>query len=249
VNIDFTEMSGGLGQSSTFFGTVSYNQYLAALKAHSSGDATDTTALASLPAGPNNPVNGTTSVDVTTANLRALGFNASVSFDSTISINTAITNYTGKAFNPSFYSLTGVVEHEVDEALGLGSDLDSGTTTGDIRPEDLFRYAAPGVRSYTLATSATPYFSVDGGVTDLIGFNQAGPPGGSDYGDWAGENPAHVQDAFGTPGVTPVFGLEGTALDAIGYNLATGVPEPSSLCMVALGVISLIAGRRRYRRN
>ena len=94
----------------------------------------DTSALASLPAGPNNPVNGGTTIDVTTANLRALGFNIVVPTDSSIQINTAITNYTGKAFNLGFYSLLAVVEHETDEALGLGSNLDTGVTTGAIRP-------------------------------------------------------------------------------------------------------------------
>ena len=105
-----------------------------------------------------------------------MGFNASVPSDSTISLNTSITNYTGKAFDPSEYDLLSVVEHETDAALGPGSNLDTGSTTGAIRPEDLFRYSAPGVRSYTISNSASSYFSVDGGVTDLIGFNQVGPP-------------------------------------------------------------------------
>ena len=51
VNITFKE-SGGLGNSSTFFGTITYNQYLAALQSHSSHDATDNSALATLPAVP-----------------------------------------------------------------------------------------------------------------------------------------------------------------------------------------------------
>lgn len=243
VNITYAEMSTGLGQSSTFFETVTYNQYLAALQSHSSGNAVDTSALANLPAGPNNPVNGSTSVDATTANLRALGFNASVPSDSTISLNTSITNYTGKAFDPSEYDLLSVVEHETDEALGLGSNLDTGSTTGAIRPEDLFRYSAPGVRSYTISNSASSYFSVDGGVTDLIGFNQVGPPGSSDYGDWAGSGTPHVQDAFGTPGATPVFGSdEQTALDAIGYNFSgSATPEPSSFWLLGLGGIGFFS--------
>jgi hypothetical protein len=247
VEIDFQEMFSGLGQSSTFVGQITYDQYLAALQAHSSGDAVDTIALASLPAGPNNPVNGDTRVDVTTANLRALGFSANPpggQADSTISINTSITNYGGSS-NPSFYSLAAVVEHELDEALGLGSNLDTGSTSGAIRPEDLFRYASPGVRSYTTSSGATAYFSLDGGVTNLINFNQVGPPGGSDYGDWAGSGTPHVQDAFGTPGSNPVPGVELTALDAIGYNEVNPVPEPASFWLVGLGTVCFLIRRRR----
>jgi len=227
----------------TFFGGITYNQYLAALQAHSSGDAVDTSALASLPAGPNNPVNGNTNIDVTTANLRALGFNANPPGpDSTISLNTSITNYSGKPFNSGDYDLLGVVEHEFDEALGFGSNLDTGSTTGPIRPEDLFRYAAAGVRSYTTSSAATSYFSIDGGTTNLINFNQVGPPGGSDYADWASSATPHVQDAFGTAGATPVFGVEQTGLDAIGYNFASA-PEPSSW-LLTLGAIGFLGYRR-----
>jgi hypothetical protein len=249
VNINYGEMTTGLGSSSTFFGVITYSQYLATLTSHSSGDATDTAALASLPAGPDNPVNGGTQVDVTTANLRALGFSATPSGgqpDSTVLVNTSITNYAGSTFNPNFYDLLAVIEHETDEALGLGSDI--GNPTTDIRGEDLFRYSANGARSYTTNSSAAPYFSVNGGVTDLIGFNQTG--GGADYGDWASSTTAHVQDAFGTPGATPVFGVEQTALDAIGYNFASvaATPEPSTFWLLSLGAAGVL-GFARFRQT
>ena len=71
VNITYANTTTGLGESTTFFNTVTYSNYLAALQSHSSGNANDIAALATLPPGPNNPVNGTTSMDLTTANLRA----------------------------------------------------------------------------------------------------------------------------------------------------------------------------------
>jgi hypothetical protein len=244
VTIDFQEMTSGLGQSSTYYNAITYSQYLSALQSHSSGDAVDTAALASLPGGPNNPVNGSTQVDVTTANLRALGFSVNLPAgkpDSTISLNTSITNYGGN-YNSSYYSLLALVEHEMDEALGLGSNLDTGSTSGAIRPEDLFRYSASGVRSYTTSSSATSYFSINGGVTNLINFNQTG--GGSDYGDWASSGTPHVQDAYGTPGSAPGLGVELTALDAIGYNFVS-TPEPASFWLVGLGTVCFLVRRRR----
>ena len=178
VRIQYQEMSSGLGQSLTYYGTTTYATFLNALQANSSGDAVDTSALANLPSGSNNPVDGNPAMNVTTANMRALGLTSYSGIDGTISVNTSITNY-GGSYNSSFYSLLAVVEHEMDEVLGLMSNLDS-STTGPIFPEDLFRYSAPGLRSYTTDSTATAYLSVDGGVTDVIGLNQTG--GGADYG-------------------------------------------------------------------
>jgi hypothetical protein len=57
VTIKFRKMASGLGLSSTFFTSVSYSSYLAALTTHASG-ANDATALAKLPGGAYDPVNG-----------------------------------------------------------------------------------------------------------------------------------------------------------------------------------------------
>jgi hypothetical protein len=269
VSIDYQEMNTGLGMSNTSTGNIQYSQFLTALQNNSSGDATDTSALASLacPVPPggcsttNNPVNGTTGMAVATANLRALGFTGAPGifvggqfYDSEVSINTALTfdNTTGylgsgcSGNSGNCYSLLAVVEHEMDEALGTGSRLNDGSTStsGNVSPEDLFRFTSPGVRSYTNSAGATSYFSVDGGVTDIAGFNQGGN-GSADYGDWD-SSVLRVQNAYGTTGGIVSLNLESPetqVLDAIGYNFID-LPEPATFWMVGLGGIALGLLRR-----
>lgn len=220
VTITFAEMSSGLGQSSTYLGTISYSSFYTALAADAK-TTTDTTALAHIPGGSVNPVDGTTSIRVTTANQRALGINSTPPVgqsDSTISLNMSIMNIDRVTINPSKYDLLSVVSHEIDEALGTASGL----TRPNAAPADLFRYTSGGARSYTTAGD-NAYLSIDGGVTDLVRYNQSAS---GDYGDWwsTGSHTPRVQDAFGTPGATPNLGVELTLLDAIGYDLV--VPPP-----------------------
>jgi hypothetical protein len=152
--------------------------------------------------------------------------------------------------------------HELDEVLGIGgqgsqlSDTNAIYQTGgqgpnpaeQVGPMDLYRYSAPGVRSFSLLNTTSPYayFSIDGGNTVLSYFNQSEQ---LDYGDWlsdpipAGYGP-QVQDAIGTPGADPTLGVnELTALNVIGYTLA--VPEPSTMGIALCGVLPLLLRRRR----
>jgi hypothetical protein len=242
VKITFQETSSGLGGSQwSYFSDVSYQAFVTALQ-NDKTTADDTTALAHLPTGSTNPVTGSTTINVKSATVRALGMTGfiSPSSDGTISINTHITD-TGSPGTTGQYSLTFVTEHEIDEILGLGSALPNLT---DPLPEDLFRYDANGNRSFTNSSSATSFFSLDG-MHDLAQFDNQND--GGDFGDWQ-SNPLpsgvlpEIQDAFATQGAHPSLGVELRALDVIGYNY---VPEPGSVTLLGLGAIGFLFVKRR----
>jgi hypothetical protein len=225
VAITFQEMTSGLGQSNWSYIPVSYSSYRSALVSHAT-TAADSTALASLPGGSNNPVNGNGSINLQVANAVALGLYSGTA-TGTISLNTSICNLDRSSVNPNKYDLLGVAMHEIDEVLGFGSAL-NGLHNGDAAPtgavwgDDLYRYDQNGARSFNTTRTTQAYFSIDGSTTDLARFNQTA---GGDFSDWyapGGQTP-HVQDAFATPGATPNLGFELTRLDVLGYT-----PKPDA---------------------
>jgi hypothetical protein len=267
ATITFQTSNTGLGGSSTLHYTgVPYTTYLNLLQTAQTHSANDNTALASLPAGPNNPANGSSTVLMQTTLARTLGYANYTGSDGTISLNTSIMNLsrTGTQ-NPSFYDLQAVAGHEIDEVLGIGgpgsamqlsgSYTGQASPTGDVGPLDLFRYSGTGVRSFTMNPAAVSYFSINGGVTDLVHFNQNGA-GGADFADWgngatgtgntSGNSPAQLQDAYGSPGGVENIGTnEVTALDVIGYNVVA--PEPTCLGLLAIAAGGLLSRRRAVK--
>jgi hypothetical protein len=112
-------------------------------------------------------------------------------------------------------------EHEVDEVIGLGSRL--GHNGNDLNPQDLFSWSSTGVRNIT--SSGVRYFSINGGTTNIVSFNQ-NPDG--DFGDWLStacpQAHPYVQNAFGCAGQYSDIAAtspEGVNLDVVGYDLVT----------------------------
>lgn len=250
VTIDFQEMSSGLGQSQKTLYSMSYSAFRAAIAANVS-DADQAAALAvDYAPGPDNPVDGNTNIAISTANIKALhitgnfpsSLSCGASCDGIISLNTSLTDV-GSPGSTGQYSLTVVVEHEIDEVLGLGSSLGQSFQSLP-SPEDFFRYGANGSRSYTTNSAAKAFFSING-TTDIAQFDNQND--GGDWGDWqsnplpAGVQP-EVQDAFATPGADPALSAELRALNVIGYDLAA--PEPGTLLLVS-GYL-MILFRSRY---
>ena len=223
VTINFKLMTTGLGQSSTYFGNLPYSTYLAALKADAK-TGNDFTAIALLPSLSTNPVSGSSTINVTLPNLRAVGIAANPQPgqpDGIVYVNTKITN-PGSPGTSGQFSLLTTLEHEIDEVLGLVSSLPD-RPLNTIFSQDLYRYDQFGMRSFATGSNRLAYFSIDG-VTRLAQYDNQND--GGDPGDWqsnplpSGVSPK-VQDAFATPGASPALSVELTALDVIGFDRAS----------------------------
>jgi hypothetical protein len=140
-------------------------------------------------------------------------------YDGIVTLNSAKPFQFSRPVNGNNFDAQRITEHEIDEVMGLGSRI--GDNTSDLSPQDLFSWSSAGHRNIT--SSGTRYFSINGGVTNIVGFNQ--DPDG-DFGDWLSApcpqaNP-YVQNAFSCTGQSSDIAAtspEGINLDVIGYDL------------------------------
>jgi hypothetical protein len=197
------------------------------------GDArtsNDNLAIASLPG-----IALSANIVASSANGRAVGLNTPPipypglggPYDGIITLNSSSQLQFTRPTIAGNYDAQQSTEHEIDEVMGLGSGL-GWDLNGDLRPQDVFSWSSPGVRNFS-TPSGTRYFSIDGGNTKIVDFNQ--DPGG-DFGDWFSEGcpQAHpyVQNAFGCPGQSSDVSAtspEAINLDVIGYDLVA-LPAP-----------------------
>ena len=218
--------TGTLAQTDILLYLIPWSTYISALRADAT-TSNDTQANTSLPGTALSP-----DIRPCSAGGRAVGLNTPPAmfangtigtggpYDAIVTLNSGVPYQFNRPVSPSSFDAQRSTEHEVDEAIGLGSRL--GGNANDLRPQDLFSWSSPGHRN--ISTSGTRYFSMNGGVTNIVNFNQ-NPDG--DLGDWFSEQcpqtHPYVQNAFGCPGQYSDISAtspEGINLDVIGYDLA-----------------------------
>jgi len=192
----------------------------------------DQLAIASLPGSALSA-----NVIAASANVRALGGNAPPDvfengtvgpggpYDGIVTLNSAMPYQFTRPTGGGSFDAQRATEHEIDELMGLGSHLNLPPPGTDLRPQDVFNWAAPGVRNLT--SSGTRYLSINRGNTNLVNFNQQP---NSDFGDWVSaacpQSHPYVQNAFACRGQSSdvtATSPEGINLDVIGYDLVNAV--------------------------
>src|SRR5258705_147165 len=204
---------------------IPWSSYISALRADAT-TSNDTQANASLPG---TALSG--NIRPSSAGGRAVGMNTPPAmfangsvgqgrpYDAIVTLSSSAPYQFNRPPGASSFDAQRAIEHEVDEAIGFGSRL--GGNGNDLRPQDLFSWSSPHNRN--ISTSGSRYFSINGGVTNMVNFNQ-NPDG--DLGDWLSEQcpqtHPYVQNAFACTGQSSDIAAtspEGINLDVIGYDL------------------------------
>ncbi len=260
LSVDFTytaASSGNLLSTTQYYYSVSYSDYVAKLHSDATAHPENTvlaTAIAHLPQG--NDANGSGNMALSSSLYEMLGFGIPATPAPVININNLQNFSFTQPTGASQFDLIGGLEHELDEVLGGGGGgstlnaIYAGNSwfAGKYGPMDLYRYSAPGTPSFTTSSGATSYFSIDGGVTDIVGFNQ------SASGDFADLTPQcggvggyqYIQNAFNCVGPYETYTTaspEYTMLESIGWNpfvsSNNSLPEPDSGYLFLIGLAAM----------
>jgi FG-GAP-like repeat len=223
---DGTPLSQGtLSQSDSVIYGVPWDIYINALRADAK-TSNDNIANASLPG---TALSGT--IKPKGPNGRAVGLdtppamfaNGTVGnggpYDGIVTLNSSAPFQFTRPVSANNFDAQNATEHETDEVIAFASHAD----VSNLRTQDLFSWSSAGVRN--IRSTGTRYFSIDGGFTNIVNFNQ-NPS--MDLGDWlsAACPQAHpyVQNAAGCTGQSSDISAtspEGINLDVIGYDLVT----------------------------
>lgn len=244
--------------------SISYSSYVSLLKAHSAANPNNTAlALALANLGSGNDASGTANLAINGNQLLMLGITGDPG-DSVININSTQPFSFSRPVGSGDYDAIGGIEHELDEVLGVGGGastlnecLDGKTFfCGKYGSTDLYRYSAPGIPSFTTSSSATSYFSINGGVTQIVQANQNSSGDFADFAPRCGTGSGTlelIQNASNCTGQYEAYtgsSPEFTMMEAVGWDptaAALATPEPSPFVLLAIGFILCIWLLRRQR--
>jgi PEP-CTERM motif-containing protein len=248
ITVDAVAGTSVFGQSSTSLVSTSYGNLRTLLLADSktADDATALGAGGSMTSA--DPISGAHSWWVSRAEAKAIGLIADDgSNDGTTTFGTGNPFTFNGAIAGGTYDFEGVAAHEISEVMGrLGlcnTNLGSGNSSHAYSLADDYSYTGPGVKAPGKGPGQN--FSIDNGTTLLKTFNDASA-NGLDCRDWApGTNDAFNQFS-GSGVVNGVSAVDLRFMDVLGYDLASPVPEPATVSLVALG-FGLMAGVKKLR--
>jgi hypothetical protein len=236
---------------------------------------TNDTSIAASPVFRDNDGSGNNShLDIPRGNAKALGLLGAddAAQDGAITFSTTFNWDFARNPGAGQFDFVAVAAHEIGHLMGFVSGVDVVDYTGGAGPAapfdlddyrvfsvlDLYRYSAASLAEggqpapgsvLDLAYGDTPYFSINGGATNLGTFST-----GAYNGD--GNQASHWKDDLGLgimdPTLAPteigmISALDIRAFDVIGYDLA--VPEPAGIVVMTLGAWGLFGYTLRRRRR
>jgi hypothetical protein len=215
--------AGTLSRSDSIIYTIPWDIYINALRADAKTN-NDILANASLLG---TALSGT--IKPKGSNGRAVGLNTPPAmfangtignggpYDGIVTLNSSASFQFTRPVSANNFDGQNATEHETDEVIALASQAN----VSNLRPQDLFSWSSAGVRN--ISTNGARYFSINGGATNIVNFNQTPS---MDLGDWlsAACPQAHpyVQNAAGCRGQSSdvtATSPEGINLDVVGYDL------------------------------